>query len=91
MPLPPRIWSLACFPLPTILDKPMLCVHYPLLRPSGLMLQSIPVCELLDCDHSYVTIDFERASFSKIGLEHAHTYIRNHNHNSLNRYLWTII
>ena len=35
MPLPPRIWSLARFPLPTIFDKPMLCVHvhYPLMCP----------------------------------------------------------
>ena len=73
MPLPPRIWSLARLPLPTILDKLILCVHYPLMYPSGLMLQSISVYELLACDHSCVTIDFERVSFSKIGREHIHT------------------
>ena len=42
--------------------------------PSGLMFQSISVYELFVCDHSCVTIDFERASFSKIGREHTHIY-----------------
>ena len=32
--------------------------------------------EILACDHSCVTVDFERASFRKIGRDHTHTHFQ---------------